>query len=106
MVSKRRPRFNTNRFIARKNKGLERSGGKGGIPQVRLLSGKENPAGKFVHTQPTTPRRREPQRPTNPHDPTSKDPFARAGIGLGTNDTKIFTRAGMSMDIKKMRKMF
>ncbi len=41
-----------------------------------------------------------------PQDPTSKDPFMRAGIGLGTNDTKIFTRAGMSMDLKKMRKMF
>jgi len=51
-------------------------------------------------------RRSLPPSPTNPHDPKSKDPFMRAGIGLGTNDTKIFTRAGMSMDLKKMRKMF
>jgi len=35
--------------------------------------------------------------PTNPHDPTSKDPFMRAGIGLGRNKTKIFKRAGMDM---------
>jgi len=30
----------------------------------------------------------------------------RAGMGLGTNDTKIFRRAGMSMDAKRIRKMF
>jgi len=44
--------------------------------------------------------------PANPHDPKSKDPFMRSGMAMGTNDTKIFGRAGMSMDAKKMRKMF
>jgi len=66
--------------------------------------GGRNKPNKFGLGFPT--RGRQPQRPTNPHDPRSKDPFMRAGIGLGTNDTKIFTRAGMSMDLKKMRKMF
>ncbi len=48
-------------------------------------------------------KRTPPKRPTNPHDPTSKDPFMRAGMGLGKNDTDIFSRAGISMNRKKMR---
>ena len=51
-------------------------------------------------------RRRQPQNPTNPHNPKSKDPFARAGITMGKNDTKIFSRAGINMDMKKMRRLF
>lgn len=46
-------------------------------------------------------RRRQPQRPTNPHDPKSKDPFARAGLAMGKNTTKIFKRAGMDMRLSK-----
>ena len=117
MVGKRRPRFQ-NRI--RSAKAFEKSGGKGGVTQQRDVFGNKNPTGRLSfgrsgskgggtfsssRTDPF-PRARQPQRPTNPHDPTSKDPFMRAGIGLGTNDTKIFTRAGMSMDLKKMRKMF
>ncbi len=110
--------------LRRGRRGFQRSGTRGGVPQG-LGSGGKGQGGMNATNQlsspqrgegrrktsgrnPTQliPRRRQPQRPTNPHDPRSKDPFMRAGIGLGTNDTKIFTRAGMSMDLKKMRKMF
>jgi len=111
--------------LRRGRRGAQRSGGRGGVPQGLGSGGRgqggQNPTlkedqlsfpprGKLSGRNPAKdlgfPRRRQPQRPTNPHDPRSKDPFMRAGIGLGTNDTKIFTRAGMSMDLKKMRKMF
>jgi len=111
--------------VQKGKRGKQRSGGRGGVPQgLGSGFGAEErgggfdvsappPRGKGSGRNPTElrggtlfPRRRTPQRPTNPHDPKSKDPFMRAGIGLGTNDTKIFTRAGMSMDLKKMRKMF
>jgi len=115
-------RFGRNRF--RPTGGtpaFEKSGKHGGVPQKRFVDSRflapadvpRNPAGRpRAKPDPNDPRRRSRQdvfrskRPTNPHDPRSKDPFMRAGIGLGTNDTKIFTRAGMSMDLKKMRKMF
>ncbi len=110
--SKARPRFIREQDVGRRFppilgasgnlRAREKSDGKGGTPQLRRKLRDLNPAGK-TRTQPRFPRRRAPQ---NPHDPKSKDPFMRAGIGLGTNDTKIFGRAGMSMDIKKMRKMF
>jgi len=76
-----------------KSRGAEKSGGKGGISQQQTQTFDTNPAGKR-RLQPTTVRRRQPQ---NPHDPTSKDPFMRAGLSMGTNKTKIFKRAGMSM---------
>ena len=118
-------RFLDDGTVQKGKRGKQRSGGRGGVPQG-LGSGRNleergggfdisapPPRGRGSGRNPTElrggtlfPRRRTPQRPTNPHDPTSKDPFMRAGIGLGTNDTKIFTRAGMSMDLKKMRKMF
>ncbi len=110
---KRRERFRTEPIKLGLNpprtkapRGFEKSGGKGGVQQFRKLRIEKNPAGKSGRRTPVDTRRRQPQRPTNPHNPKSKDPFMRAGIGLGTNDTKIFTRAGMSMDLKKMRKMF
>jgi len=110
MVGKRRPRFQTR---TKPPSGVTSA-------QVRGVFNNENPQGRLnfgrsggkgggtFSSSPTDPfpRARQPQRPTNPHDPKSKDPFMRSGIGLGTNDTKIFTRAGMSMDLKKMRKMF
>jgi len=56
-------------------------------------AGKPNRGG-----EPTSSRRRQlPPSPTNPHDPTSKDPFMRAGMGMGRNKSKIMKRAGMSM---------
>jgi len=74
---------------------IKRSGGVGGRSQNRRLSGlRPVPKTEVAPRRPTTNRRRAPQ---NPHDPTSKDPFMRAGIGLGRNKTKIFKRAGMSM---------
>jgi len=115
--------------VQKGRRGFQRSGGRSSIPQG-LGSGRNReerggfqgaaggapsfpPRRKGSGRNPTElrggtifPRRRTPQRPTNPHDPKSKDPFMRAGMGLGTNDTKIFGRAGMSMDLKKMRKMF
>ena len=119
MVGNRRPRFPEGAVPARnRSKGFARSGGKGGVNQFIGVSGNTNPAGRqnfgrsggkgggSFKQGDQRPRQRQPQNPTNPHDPKSKDPFMRAGIGLGTNDTKIFTRAGMSMDLKKMRKMF
>jgi len=118
-------RFLDDGTVQKGKRGKQRSGGRGGVPQG-LGSGREGevrggafdisappPRGKGSGRNPTElrggtlfPRRRTPQRPTNPHDPRSKDPFARAGMAMGTNDTKIFGRAGMSMDLKKMRKMF
>ena len=92
MVGKRREKFNPTqrpqkrvRFAFATNpagkRSLGTSGGKGG--------------GSFADPTATgLPRRRQPQ---NPHDPTSKDPFIRAGIGMGTNNTKIFKRAGINM---------
>ncbi len=47
-----------------------------------------------------SPRGRAPQ---NPHDPTSKDPFMRAGMSMGSNDTDIFSRAGISMNRKRRK---
>lgn len=34
-------------------------------------------------------------------DPTSKDPFIRAGMSMGKNTMKIFKRAGMDMKLRK-----
>jgi len=117
MVGKRRSRFPEGAVPARNvSKGFAKSGGKGGINQAIQPQGTRNPTGRqsFGRSggkgggefRDSRPRTRQPQRPTNPHDPKSKDPFARAGMAMGTNDTKIFGRAGMSMDLKKMRKMF
>ena len=116
--------------VAKGKLGRRRSGGRGGIPQGLGSGRNREERGGFhdggvggANTSPPRrrgsgrnpteirggtvfPRRRTPQRPTNPHDPRSKDPFMRAGMGLGTNDTKIFKRAGMSMDAKRIRKMF
>jgi len=75
-----------------------------GTPRTPSHGGRQNP----VPAQQLDPivggrgrrfRARKPNRrvPTNPHDPKSKDPFARAGMAMGTNDTKIFKRAGMNM---------
>jgi len=62
------------------------------VIQILLESGGKG-GGSFAED---FPRRRRPL-PNNPHDPTSKDPFMRAGLSMGTNKTKIFKRAGMSM---------
>jgi len=111
MVGKRRARFNTATGLPSKNsRGFAKSGGRGGIAQDRKQIGSvENPAGNRSFGRSggkgggsfkrgsDLPRARRPL-PTNPHDPMSKDPFMRAGIGLGRNKTKIFKRAGMSMD--------
>jgi len=124
MVGKRRERFFDRQTrlsisssgragkVSKGVRGTERSGGRGGAAQG--IGGGGMGARDLRHEfdeQPRPPRRggvlgNRRRQPQNPHDPTSKDPFMRAGIGLGTNDTKIFTRAGMSMDLKKMRKMF
>ena len=116
MVGKRRPRFPEGMAVParRRSKGFAKSGGKGGVPQAVSVSGNINPAGRQSFGRSggkgggefKTSKRPRQRQPQNPHDPKSKDPFMRAGIGLGTNDTKIFGRAGMSMDLKKMRKMF
>jgi len=111
MVGKRRTRFPEGAVPARtRSKGFASSGGRGGVNQAIQPSGNRNPTGRQnfgssgrAEFRDTRPRRRQPQ---NPHDPTSKDPFMRAGIGLGKNKTKIFSDAGMSMDMKKMRKLF
>jgi len=105
---KRRTRFNPvgSSPSRERSKGLTRSGGKGGLSQSRVtIGGVTNPAGKrsfgrsggkgggsFATSD--LPRRRQPQ---NPHDPTSKDPFMRAGMGMGRNKSKIMKRAGMNM---------
>ena len=114
--------------VQKGKRGRSISGGRGGFPQglgsgrgQEARGGFQDGGGGRDHSPPRAkgsghnpteitgglfPRRRTPQRPTNPHDPRSKDPFMRAGMGLGTNDTKIFRRAGMSMDAKRIRKMF
>lgn len=104
---KRRPRFIREEDIGRRQppilgasgnlRAREKSGGRGGTPQLRRKLTDLNPAGK-PRTQPRFPRRRTPQ---NPHDPTSKDPFMRAGMAMGRNDTDIFSRAGISMNKKR-----
>jgi len=70
-----------------------RSGGHGGVNQKQGFLG--SPAKRTRRRQRQDKFRSN--RPTNPHDPKSKDPFARAGMAMGTNDTKIFKRAGMNM---------
>lgn len=75
----------------------QRSGGRGGVPQSRSINFRAtNPAGKR-RSQPFNIFDQRKRQPQNPHDPTSKDPFLRAGMGLGTNKTKIFKRAGMGL---------
>jgi len=95
--SKARKRFQTQPSAAGSDVNLlgsKRSkNARGGFSQERVLFGVSNPQGK-TRAEPASPRRRAPQ---NPHDPTSKDPFMRAGLSMGTNKTKIFKRAGMSM---------
>jgi len=80
--------------VRRGKRGFQRSRGRGGVP-AGVGSGSRGQGRQDSISDP--PRRRTPQRPTNPHDPKSKDPFMRAGLSMGTNKTKIFKRAGMSM---------
>jgi len=71
-----------------------------GTTPRRLLK-RTNPSGKDVGTGASLFGVKPLKRPTNPHDPTSKDPFMRAGMSMGKNDTDIFSRAGISMNRKR-----
>ncbi len=75
-----------------RSKGVARSGGKASVAQTRFRTRqpfKTNVKGRELRktfVSPTSVAGAN-RRKTNPHDPKSKDPFMRAGIGLGKNDT-------------------